>query len=141
MNLTAQDWTVVSGGVIFSLLGGYAAHSGMIATNTVDTVTGLLPKLTMLILVVGVAFVFLSRDLLGGDTARNLEVIASGFFLYALLYYPHKVMWHGHNEPGWLGLAPGAWQTFFHLFTVVTLVIVAYGFYLFWQMGRGGDTL
>lgn len=137
MNLKTQDWLVIGGGFLLSLVGGYAAHSGMLAAGQVSTITGFLPKLTILVLTAGIAFVFLSRDLLGGDTARNLEVVASGFLIYALLYYPHKIMWHGGGEPGWIGLNPGAWQTFFHLFTVITLVIVAYGFYLFWQMGRG----
>jgi hypothetical protein len=144
MNLETRDLAVIVGGVLISLVGGYAAHSGVLAQGQVDSLTFVLPHLTMLVLFVGVLFVILSRDLLGGDTARNLEVIASGFLIYAVLYYPHKEMWHGAgfggDKPAWLIFSSGAWQTFFHFFTVVTLVIVAYGFYLFWQMGQG-DTV
>lgn len=130
------DWGLIGVGSALSLGAGYLAHVGMMGQATIDVLATWLPRLSVVAILLGVLFIYLSRDRLGGSVSRNLSVIASGFLIYGLIYWPHKVSWHGTGEPAWLGLSPGAWQTTFHLLTVSTLVIVAYGFYLFWQMAQ-----
>ncbi len=134
--MRTKDWGLLGGGAAVSLVAAYLAHAGSIGQSTVSTLTTWVPRLSVVVILLGVLFIYLARDLLGGQVSRNLEVVASGFLIYGLVYWPHKIAWHGSGEPSWLGVSAGAWQTFFHLLTVSTLVIVAYGFYLFWQMGK-----
>lgn len=140
MNFETRDIAVIGGGILVSILAAVAAQTGVLTESMVSAISGLLPKLTLLVILAGVSFVYLSRDLLGGEIVRRLEVIAAGFLLYAIVWWPHKIWWHGSGfggeMPGWLGIAPGAWQTFFHLITASAIAITGYGFYLFWQMAQ-----
>lgn len=140
MALELRDYLLIGGGISASLALAVATEIGLLSESTISVVTGLLPKLTLLVILAGVSFVYLSRDLLGGEIVRRLEVIAVGFLIYAVIWWPHKIWWHGSGYggemPGWLGLSPGAWQTFFHLTTASAIGITGYGFYLFWQMAQ-----
>lgn len=140
MHLENKDYAVIGGGILLSFAAAFAAEAGILSSSFVGQLTGLLPQLTLLVILAGVGFVYLSRDLLGGDISRNLEVIATGFLIYALIWWPHKIWWHGTGfggeMPAWIGISAGAWQTFFHLLTATTVAIAGYGFYLFWKMGQ-----
>lgn len=134
--MKSLDWGLIGGGILLSLIAGYLAHIGSLSRATVDALAMWLPRFSIVVILMGVVFIYLSRDRLGGSVSRNLSVVAAGFLIYGFIYWPHKVSWHGTGEPAWLGISAGAWQTTFHLLTVSTLVIVAYGFYLFWQMAQ-----
>lgn len=139
MALENREWGVVLGGVVVSLGAAFWANSNGLAAADVSWISWL-PKIAVLVVFLGAVFAYLSRDFYGGEVARSLEVIAAGFMIYAVIWWPHKMWWHGGGTPAWGGIIEPAWQTFFHLLTAVTLLIVAYGFYLFWQSAdKGGD--
>jgi hypothetical protein len=142
MNLEKQDLAVIGGGLLVSFIAAFAAEAQLISSSLVSAITGLLPRITLVVILAGVAFVYLSRDLLGGEVVRRLEVIAVGFLIYAVIWWPHKIWWHGSGMggemPGWLFFSPGAWQTFFHLLTASAIATTGYGFYLFWKMAEEG---
>lgn len=141
MNLNNRDYGIIFGGVLLSFLGAFAAEAGLLGSSLVGTITGLLPKLTILVILVGLAFVYLSRDLLGGEVVQNLEVVATGFLIYAVIWWPHKM---GYHAEAWGGAAssilgifsPGAWNVFFHTLTAAVFGLVSFGFYRFWEMSQ-----
>lgn len=134
-HLKPVDYFAVLGALSISFIGGYLANIGVISGSNVSIAANWIPKLTIIVILVGIFFSHLAKDLWGGQIARRLEVIASGFLIYAMIWWPHKVIWHTAGEPGWLGIAPGAWQTGFHLMTVAAFGVVSYGFYLFSKLG------
>lgn len=141
MNLRNQDYAVVLGGVLLSFLGAFAAEAGILSSSLVGSITGLLPKLTVLVILVGVLFVYLSRDLLGGEIVQNLEVVAAGFLIYAVTWYPHKMGYHadalGGPATSIFGVfTPGAWNVFWHTLVAATFGLVSFGFYRFWEMSQ-----
>lgn len=144
-----QDWLVVGGGLLVSLGAALWADSQGLAAADIGF-SGLLPKIAVVVLLAGAIFAYLAKEFYGGTVNRGLTVIASGFLIYGVLYWPHKggvpVLaslglpllegWHGSGTPAWFGIIEPAWQTFFHLLTVITLGFVAYGFYLIWRSGK-----
>lgn len=141
MNLRNQDYAVILGGVLLSFLGAFAAQAGILSSSLVGSITGILPKLTILVILVGLAFVYLARDLLGGNVVDNLDVIASGFLIYAVIWWPHKIAYHGALLGGkgasMFGFfTPTTWNIFFHTLTGVLFAIASFGFYRFWQMSQ-----
>lgn len=132
---------MILGGVLLSFLGAFAAEAGILSSSLVGTITGLLPKLTIIVILVGMAFVYLARDLLGGEVVDNLDVIASGFLIYALIWWPHKMVYHaaafGGKGASLFGIFTSTtWNVFFHTLTGVLFAISAFGFYRFWQMSQ-----
>lgn len=145
MNLENKDYGFILGGILLSFLGAFAAQSGVLPSSAVDTITGILPQLTILVILVGLVFAYLSRDLLGGEIVDNLDVIAVGFLLYAILWWPHKMVYHaealGGSAESMFGLlSTGAWNVFFHTLTAAVFGIASFGFYRFYQMSQEGDS-
>lgn len=141
MNLNNQDYGVILGGIIISFLGAFAAEAGVLSSSLVGTITGLLPKITVLVILVGLVFVYLARDLLGGEIVDNLEVVAAGFLVYAVIWWPHKMGYHadawGGSAASIMGIfSPGAWNVFFHTLTAAVFGIASFGFYRFWEMSQ-----
>lgn len=141
MNLRNQDYAVVLGGILLSFLGAFAAEAGVLSSSLVGSITGLLPKLTVLVILVGILFVYLSRDLLGGEVVQNLEVVAAGFLIYGVMWWPHKMGYHadafGGSMASFFGIfSTGAWNVFFHTLTAAVFGIVSFGFYRFWEMSQ-----
>lgn len=141
MNLNNQDYGVILGGVLLSFLGAFAAQTGILSSSAVGTITGLLPKLTVLVILVGLVFTYLSRDLLGGEVVDNLDVVAAGFLIYAVSWWPHKMGYHaaalGGSAESIFGIfSTGAWNVFFHTLTAAVFGLVSFGFYRFWQMSQ-----
>jgi hypothetical protein len=126
-----QDRRVILGGVVIAVLAGLWSHFMGIGPE----VDAFIDFLTVIAVLGSVAFIYLGRDLLGGDTARNLEVIGIGLSLYVLTYWA-SYHWDIVGNPAWLGFSAPGWSVFFGLMTLATFGMVVYGFYLFWEMGR-----
>ncbi|TYL37203.1 hypothetical protein CV102_17960 [Natronococcus pandeyae] len=76
----------------------------------------------------------------GGEIGRNLQLIALGLLFFMAAIVPH-IEWHirGAPEPlgpPMLGLSSAWWGGFFHVFTIISWVIIIYGFYRFWRLAR-----
>lgn len=76
----------------------------------------------------------------GGEIGRNLQLIALGLVFFMFSIVPH-VEWHVLGAPEPLGpsmfaLSSAWWAGFFHILTIVSWVIIIYGFYNFWQLAR-----
>ena len=141
MNLNNKDYGFILGGVLLSFLGAFAAEAGVLSASLVGTITTWLPRITILVILVGLVFVYLSRDLLGGEIAKNLEVVAAGFLIYGISWWPHKMGYHAEAMGGAAGsifgvFTPGAWNVFFHTLTAAVFGIVSFGFYRFWEMSQ-----
>lgn len=141
MNLNNKDYGFILGGILLSFLGAFAAEAGVLGASLVSTLGTWLPRLTILVILVGLAFVYLSRDLLGGEIAKNLEVVAAGFLIYAVTWGPHKMGYHtgalGGAEASIFGVfTPGAWNVFWHTLVAATFGVVSFGFYRFWEMSQ-----
>lgn len=141
MNLEQKDYGIIFGGLLLSFVGAFLAEAGILGSSMVGTLTGLLPKLTVLVILVGLVFAYLSRDLLGGEVVDNLDVIAVGFLIYAVIWWPHKMVYHadalgGAAESMFGLLSAGAWNVFFHTLTAAVFGIVSFGFYRFWEMSQ-----
>lgn len=144
--MNRQDGVVIGGSLLVSFGAAFWAHSQGLAAADIAW-SGLLPQIAALVLIVGAVFAYLSKEFYGGVISRGLTVIAAGFLTYGVIYWPHKggvpVLsslgipllegWHGSSEPAWFTIIEPAWQTFFHLLTAITLVFVAYGFYIIWR--------
>lgn len=141
LNLKNQDYGVILGGILLSFLGAFAVEAGVLSSSLAGKITAWLPRLTVLVILVGLVFVYLSRDLLGGEIAQNLEVIATGFLIYGLMWIPHKMAYHtealGGSMASFFGLfSSGAWNVFFHTLTAAVFGLVSFGFYRFWEMSQ-----
>jgi hypothetical protein len=141
LNLNNKDYGAILGGIILSFLGAFAAEAGVLSSSLVTTITGLLPKLTILVILVGLVFVYLARDLLGGEIVNNLEVVAAGFLIYAVTWWPHKMGYHAEALGGAAAsifgvFTPGAWNVFWHTLVAATFGVVSFGFYRFWEMSQ-----
>jgi len=126
-----QDKAVIGVVLVVTVLAGVWAQLMGIGTE----VDAFIDYFTVIATLGSVGFIYLSRDLLGGDIARNLEVIGTGLFLYVLVYWS-SYHWDVAGNPEWLGITGPGWNVFFSLATLVTFGFVTYGFYLFWQMGK-----
>lgn len=141
MNLTNKDYGVILGGVLLSFVGAFAVQAGILSSSMADAITGLLPQLTIVVILLGLVFSYLARDLLGGELVDNLDVVAAGFLIYAVTWWPHMTLYHGEALGG-AGASPfgvlssGAWNVFFHTLTAAVFGIVSFGFYRFWQMSQ-----
>ena len=141
MNLNNKDYGVILGGVLLSFLGAFATEAGIISSSLAGTITGVLPQITILTILVGLVFVYLARDLLGGEIVDNLDVISAGFLIYAITWWPHKQFYHadalGGSEAAIFGIGtPGAWNVFFHTLVAALFGLVSFGFYRFWEMSQ-----
>lgn len=126
-----QDKAVIIGSVLVAVFAGIWAEAMGIGTQ----VDAFIDYFTVIAVMASLGFIYLSRDLLGGSVARNLEVIGTGLFLYVLVYWS-SYQWEIAGTPAWLGVAAPGWNVFFNLGTLVTFGFVSYGFYLFWQLGE-----
>jgi hypothetical protein len=126
-----HDKYVIVSGVGTAVIAGFWAHLMGIGTE----VDAFIDFLTIIAILGSVSFIYLGRDMLGGDTARNLEIIGIGLSLYVITYWA-SYRWSIADNPAWLGVTAQGWDMFFGLMTLATFGLVAYGFYLFWQMGR-----
>lgn len=129
MHMKTVDKGIVAGGVVLSFILAFLEVG----------FTGFFPELSVVVILIGGVLAYMARDYYGGQIGRGLEVLAAGFIIYGVLWWPHKIGWHGGGTPAWAGIIEPAWQTFFHLLTVITLGIVAYGFYTLWQVGGGAE--
>lgn len=126
-----KDRAVIAGSVLIAALAGVWAHLMGIGTE----VDAFIDYFTVIATLTSVGFIYLSRDLLGGSVARNLEIIGTGLFLYVLVYWT-SYNWDVAGNPEWLGVASPGWNLLFSLMTFVTFGFVTYGFYLFWHIGE-----
>jgi hypothetical protein len=133
--MKGRDWGLIIGGIAVSLGAAFWANASGLAAGDI-TGTQWIPRLAVVAVLVGALFAYLARDFYGGTVARGLHIIGIGFLIYGIIWWPHKIGWHGGGEAAWLGIIEPAWQTFFHLLTVITLGIVAYGFYWIWRGGQ-----
>ena len=141
MNLNNKDYGFILGGILLSFLGAFAAEAGILNSSLVGTLTTWLPRITVLVILVGLVFVYLSRDLLGGEIANNLELVGAGFLIYGISWWPHKMGYHAEAMGGAAAsifgvLTPGAWNVFFHTLTAAVFGLVSFGFYRFWEMSQ-----
>ncbi|AOV94692.1 hypothetical protein AQV86_02085 [Nanohaloarchaea archaeon SG9] len=141
MNLNSQDYGIIGGGILLSFLGAFATEAGIINASLAGTITTWLPRITVLTILVGIVFVYLSRDLLGGEIVQNLEVVATGFLIYAVTWWPHKMGYHAEALGGAASsifgvFTTGAWNVFFHTLTAAVFGLVSFGFYRFWEMSQ-----
>lgn len=87
--------------------------------------------------VVGLVVIYRAQAAWRGTIGRALTVMAIGFTMVLLIWTPHD-LWHLSNPPmsGWFGLSSGAWTGLYHGLTIGMTFVVAYGYYLFWTLGR-----
>lgn len=126
-----QDKVVIAGSILVAIFAGLWAQAMGIGTE----VDALIDYFTVIAVIASLGFIYMSRDLLGGSVARNLEVVGTGLFLYVLVYWS-SYQWAVAGSPAWLGVTVPGWNLFFNLVTLVTFGFVSYGFYLFWQLGE-----
>lgn len=126
-----NDKLFVAGAVLMAVLGGVWAH----LLELTPAVDGMIDFFTAAAVLVGLSFVYLSRDNLGGETSENLTVLGVGLFVFVVSYWPSYV-WSTAGNPAWFGLTTGFWNILFGMLNLVGFGIVAYGFYNFWDMGR-----
>lgn len=126
-----NDKLFVSGAVLAAVLAGLWAQL-MQLTPAVD---GMVDFFTAAAVIVGLSFVYLSRDSLGGETARHLEVLGVGLLVFVLSYWPSYV-WSTAGSPAWAGMGSAFWSVLFGMMNLVGFAIVTYGFYGFWKMGQ-----
>lgn len=126
-----NDKYFISGALILTVLAGVWAHL-MGVTPAVD---GMIDFFTAAAVLGGLYFIYLARDLLGGETARHLEVIGIGLLVFVLAYWP-SYTWSTAGNPAWLGFGSAFWSMLFGVGNIVGFAIITYGFYSFWKMGR-----
>jgi hypothetical protein len=131
--LEKQDWYVLGiAGVITLLMGAVGSTSFY-----TDQTGALVEFASVLPVLAGIVFIYLSRSLWGGSVARYLEVMGAGLAIHMILFIPH-IQWHivgqieGELAP-LLGQPPEFWYIFFHGMSLVAFLFVGYGFYLFYQ--------
>jgi hypothetical protein len=126
-----NDYLFVAGALLTAVLAGGWAH----LMNLSPAVDGMIDFFTAAAVLVGLAFVYLARDSLGGESARNLEVLGTGLLVFVVSYWPSYV-WSTAGNPGWLGMTQAFWSMLFGMLNLAGFTIVAYGFYRFWNMGK-----
>lgn len=147
--MRVRDWLLVGIGLVASFGAAFWAHARGLAAEEIAW-SGLLSQLAVVVLLAGAVFAVMATSYYGGAVQRGLEVIAAGFLIYGVVYWPHKTGipvlsltglpllegWHGSDTPAWFGIIEPAWQTFFHLLTAITLGFVAYGFWIIWRSAK-----
>lgn len=137
-HLKRQDWQIMMGLLALSFL------SGLAFTTVQDHGTLLLidrfSNILMAFAIVATLIPLLKASQhWGGKIGRGLQIIALGLLLFMFSIIPH-VEWHVMGAPDPLGprmvLSSAWWAGFFHILTIVSWVIIIYGFYLFWDLGR-----
>lgn len=80
---------------------------------------------------------------IGGTFGRGIAVVGVGYIAFAILQIPHAVF-HGEGTHGnffGLGLSVGGLDIFFHVFSGLFALYMAYGFYLTYRAATGGGSL
>jgi len=126
-----NDKMVVAAALAFALLAGLWGQ----VMGLEPAADAFIDFLTFAAVAGGLFFIYKARDKLGGETARSLELLGAGMLVFVLAYWP-SYTWSAAGSPMWLGLSTGFWSMLFGLANFVGLAIVAYAFYIFWQMGR-----
>jgi len=127
-----HDRYIIGLGIAIPVLAGFWSQLMGIGTQ----IDAFIDFFTVLALLGSVTFIYLARDLLGGEIARNLEITGLGLFLYVVIYWA-SYTWSSVGGPAWLGVQAPAWDVFFSTATLVTFGFIAYGFYRFWALGEG----
>ncbi|AOV94693.1 hypothetical protein AQV86_02090 [Nanohaloarchaea archaeon SG9] len=126
-----SDKLVVAGVLAFSVLAGlWAQFMGL-----EPAADAFIDFLTFAAVAGGLVFIYEARDELGGETARNLEILGIGLLVFVLAYWP-SYTWSTVGSPEWLGMTTGFWSMLFGLANFVGLAIVTYAFYTFWEMAQ-----
>lgn len=127
-----QDRYLIGLGIAIPVLAGLWSQLMGIGTQ----IDAFIDFFTVIALLGSVAFIYLARDLLGGEIARNLEITGLGLFLYVVIYWA-SYTWSSVGSPAWFGMQAAAWDVFFSTATLATFGFIAYGFYRFWALGEG----
>lgn len=132
--LERKDWYVLGTGIALGLIGAVLAQLGYVGLEA-EILLGFAMVIPIL---PALAFLYFTRKLWGGDVARYLDFIGVGLII-TLVMFPIHLQWHmaelaAGSIPAW-GISPNFWYMFFHGMTAHSFVLIAYGFYLFWDSG------
>lgn len=137
--LTRDDLLLVTAVVAFAVVSGviFSPITDHGTLEVVDRFTNVL--ILAMLLAMLVPLIRASRHW-GGEIGRNLQIVALGLVFFMVSIVPH-VEWHVRGAPGplgpaMMGLSPAWWAGFFHVLTIVSWVVMIYGFYRFWQLAR-----
>lgn len=131
LGFTKKDYAVITGVVIFGLLGGLVGHFLDLPVSIEDStrfVTGL---------AILAGLYSLKNNIPGkkGSYARNLELLGLGTASFLISWLPH-IGWHMSSNPTMLGLSVGFWTGLYHTWNAVSFLVIAYGLFLFYQSTR-----
>lgn len=141
INLERVDYGVITGAIAFAVVLGVVTLS----LNLTMAFETNLRWVTGAVILVGLGFIYLGRELWGGIVARNLEIIGAGMAIMMIEWIPH-IGWHiqgarqaaqgGSPMPAWLGIPGFWWFGFFHGLVMASFIVITYGFYRFWKSGQ-----
>lgn len=129
LELEQKDYGVILGGLAAITVAAYIGHLQEVSPQIemyIDYLTGA-------IIIASLAIMYKASDLLGGEIARNLQIMGAGAAIYLVTYYPH-IMWHQQRIAAPISDHFG--YVFYHGATALAFLLVGYGFYGFYEMGQ-----
>lgn len=132
LHLERENYYVITGLLAVSLLSGFLID--LLQRNAVISVHDATFYLPGPALLVGAIFIYLARDNYGGVMARNMEVVGTGLTILGVTWVAFAGFFAA-GFPAW-GVTPAFWTVLLALLVTTSFLIVAYGFYLFWKLGR-----
>lgn len=137
--LSREDVLLIAGTVLFAVLSGviFAPITDHGTLHVVDRFTNFLILAMVLAMLVPLVR---ASQYWGGEIGRNLQIVALGLLFFVASIVPH-VEWHVRGAPqplgpAMMGLSSAWWAGFFHVLTIVSWIVIIYGFYRFWQLAR-----
>lgn len=130
--LEKRDYYIAVGSVLISVTAGFVVSLIPEKAPIIDLATNFVPSLVML---VGLAFLFLGRRHYGGQIARSLGIVGIATAILMISWVPHFV-WHVTGMAPLFSISPSFWLAFFHVLTAGVFFIYTYGFYLFYKAGH-----
>jgi xanthosine utilization system XapX-like protein len=128
MEFTTRDWQIFGGGLGIVIVASILAHR-MQAPIQVEMILDTI--VTLLGVSVGY-FAYKTSKTYGGGVARYVSIMALGVVYYSLTLMPHVMTHIGMLSVPVPKMAFFYWM---HITTIWAFILVAYGFYLFWDGG------
>jgi len=129
LELEKKEYGLIFGGLAVAAVLGFIGH----LAEAPPQVEQYIDFLTGAIIIGSLAVMYKASNLLGGEIAKNLQVMGAGVLIYILTYYPH-IFWHAGLVPAPLSDHFG--YVFYHAATALAFFLVGYGFYGFYKMGK-----
>lgn len=129
LELEQKDYGVILGSLAAITIAAYVGH----LQEAPPEIEMYIDYLTAGIIIASLAVMYKASDLLGGDIARNLQLMGVGAAIYLVTYFPH-ILWHQQRIAAPVSDHFG--YVFYHGATALAFGLVGYGFYGFYKMGQ-----